>query len=133
MDAPNRKWSITRDEFERCWPFLEPAIDHFGKTHGKEDVWVLIESGRQRFAPLGQSAIVGNIERSPAGVVTASTWLVGGNLYEIKDWLPTLHAWAKNKGCHRSLIRCARRQWLHVLEPEGYRELGVQIAKDLTE
>ena len=31
-----------RDEFERCWPWLEASLNEFGATHTKDQVWEAI-------------------------------------------------------------------------------------------
>ena len=55
--------SQLRSEFERCWPWLAAALERAGNTHGKEDVWQLIESGNAQLFPLPHGAFV-TVQRS---------------------------------------------------------------------
>lgn len=117
---------IVRDEFERCWPFLEPAVDL--RTHSKEDIWELIERRQAHFCPMPDAAVVGGISMFPNGFKDVNVRWAGGNLYTILQWVPSMEAWAKNRGCHRAVIY-GREQWQRALD--GYEKIGVRLAKDL--
>ena len=43
-----------RSEFERCWPWLEPAIARYGPTLDKDHIWQAIEQGEAQLWPSPQ-------------------------------------------------------------------------------
>jgi len=123
-------------EFERCWPWIESALDRFaykhdGKvwlTHNKEHVWERITSGKSIFWPGKACAIISEIAISPTGLKTHVTWLAGGDLEEIAELMEKVEEFGRLKGCQRQ-VGNGRRGWLRVFK--GYEEHGVRKAKDL--
>jgi hypothetical protein len=115
-----------QSEFERCWQFLAPAVD--ARTHTKAGLLQLIEEGRAYFCPMPDAAVVGGITTYDNGFRDATARWAGGNLYTLKQWVPTLEAWAKGRGCNRAVL-FGREQWLRALP--DYEKIGVRMAKEL--
>ena len=116
------------EQFDRCWPWLAEAVDSYGRTHGKDDVWREIEAGDAQFWPFPSSAIVTNINKYPTGLKEFRFWLAGGDLDELQAAEPHLAAYAKGLGC-QSITICGRRGWVRSLP--GYREAATLMSKDL--
>ena len=120
-------------EFDRCWPWLEAAIDvysfrHGGKvwpTHRKEHILAGIHNGKFFFWPGKKCAILTTINISPTGLKTHTTWATGGvpneSLEEIKAMTVVIEDWGRNQGCHRQAGH-GRAGWARVLE--GYEARG---------
>jgi hypothetical protein len=64
----------------------------------------------------------------PTGLREGLGWLAGGDLEEIKEWMPMIERCARDLGCHRLTI-AGRRGWLRALP--GFREQATEITKDL--
>ena len=56
-----------RDEFERCWPWLDASLASFGRTHGKQHVWERIAAGRAKLWPNEHGVILTEIIHHPNG------------------------------------------------------------------
>lgn len=116
------------EQFDRCWPWLEKAVDAYGKTHGKEDVWAAILTGDAQLWPLPASAMVTTIDVHPTGLKEVRGWLSGGDLEQIQAFVPQIEAWGRQHGCARATIT-GRRGWLRAFT--GYREAAVLMTKEL--
>jgi hypothetical protein len=57
-------------------------------------------------------------------------WLAGGEWNEIREWIPTIEGFMRDRGAHRVWIR-GRPGFQRVLQPYGYRLAAVQLAKAL--
>lgn len=117
-----------REEFDRTWPWLEKAMEHYGKTHSKEQLWAEIYAGKAQLWPMENAVNLTRVDTHPTGLREAFAWLAGGKLEDIAAWEPHMCEWAKGLGCHRAAI-VGRRGWLRALP--GYRELVTTFAKDL--
>lgn len=118
-----------RDEFERCWPLLKPAIENFGDTHRKRHVWQAIERGDVQLWANDTGALVTEITAYPTGLRMINAWLAGGDLNGILALVPGIEAWAKAKGITKASVSAGRVGWSRKLA--GYRTSGVQMTKDL--
>jgi len=125
------------DEFERCWPWLEAALErhayrHNGvvwPTHRKEDVWQAIASGRNLFWPGENCALVTFFRSNPSGLKDHHNWLTGGDdLHEILALVTATEEYGRQNGCHRQ-TGVGRRGWLRFFE--GYKETGTYKQKIL--
>lgn len=121
--------SDTAAEFDRVWPYLEPAVLAYGPTHDKSHVCEAIESHQAQLWALPNSALVTEIKIYPTGYKELIGWLAGGDLEEIQKAEPVVAEWAKSIGCQRSNLMCARAGWLKAFP--GYREVGRTIVKEL--
>lgn len=127
MVAKHSSFLRTRSDFDRCWPFLESAIEQYGHTHSKEDIWERLEARKAYFFPLQRGVIVGRVLTYPTGLKESEAMWAGGDLQEILQWVPSLEAYAQNLGCSRNIIK-GRRGWLKALD--GYREVGTTMVKE---
>jgi len=124
------------DSFERCWPWLEAALEqaayvHDGKiyrTHDKLHVWQRIVTGRARLWAGDGAAIVTEFLDHPTGIRSHNNWLAGGELEEIVAMVEKTEQWGFEHGCHRQ-VGNGRRGWLRKFN--GYCEYGVRKQKDL--
>jgi hypothetical protein len=117
-----------REEFDRCWPWLESSMEFTGKTHTKEQVWERIASRKAFFWPNPNSALISEIIQHPSGLRSYNGWLAGGNLEEILQRIPVLEEHGRASGCDRAIVT-GRRGWLRVFD--GYSEGGTRIYKGL--
>ena len=118
-----------REEFDRCWRWLAPAVLAYGPTHNQDHVWARIESGEAHLFPMPNAAMVVELKRWPTGYKEAVAWLAGGSLDEIKAFTPKIEDWARAEGCNRAAVNAGRRGWQHALP--GYRAAGTYLTKDL--
>jgi hypothetical protein len=116
------------EHWERCSPFLQAALDRsiggYTLAHVKEE----IEKGNAQFFPTVNSAGVTRIVPYPSGLKVIELWLAGGNLWELKQSNINAMRWAREIGCHKSVIY-GREGWQRELE--GYREASRTLVKDL--
>lgn len=128
-DAPASKYlERIRDDFERCWPWLERAVNYFGETHTKRDVWREIKSKNAQLWPLPNGAIVIKIGATPNGKKQLQWWLAGGDLREICETKPQIEALAYKLGCRKAQI-IGRDGWARIFP--DYRKSAVILTKDL--
>jgi hypothetical protein len=116
-------------EFDRCWPWLEAAVQHGGSHHTRESVWQGVIDGRFQFWPGVRSAAITHIDVFPTGNVFR-VWLVGGELDVVLAHEPDLAAWAEAKGCV-SIELSGRHGWVKVLAPYGYSPGGITMTRRL--
>ncbi|HXA40307.1 MAG TPA: hypothetical protein VNW53_15020 [Phenylobacterium sp.] len=118
------------DEWARCAPWLEAALDHAGRTHALADVKAAVDRGEARLWPGAASALVAAVEQDP-GERRLLIWLAGGERQELEgDVLPQVEAWGRAQRCRRVLV-IGRAGWERTLKPHGYAPLARIIAKDL--
>ncbi|MBO6755476.1 MAG: hypothetical protein JJ902_04065 [Roseibium sp.] len=117
-----------KSEFERVWPWLEPAVERTGGAHTKATVWDTIRRGDAQLWPLRRSAIVTEILTRPSGQKIILGWLAGGSLQEIADAVPKLEAFGAAQGCSAAKI-VGRRGWVKALD---YQYEATIMTKDLT-
>ena len=94
----------TRNDFDRCWPWFDAALDGGGRTHDKEHVWEELVTGRAFFFPGRDGAAIVRITQYPTGLKSLDVWLANGRLSSIRQHLyPIIERWAKTQGCHRMI------------------------------
>lgn len=111
-------------EWERCKHYLEPALDG---SHGMEDVWHEIKSGRAGFWPFPHGAVVTQVCEYPRRRVLR-VWLAGGQLDELRRAFGFLEELAAELNCERIEID-GRRGWGRVMD--GFKEERVVYTKDV--
>lgn len=116
-----------REEFERCAPWLQAALDHNGGELTIEDVWQAILEGELTFWPGKNCAIVLQFVTYPRKKVM-NWYLAGGDLEELREMEKFGTQWARENGIDAVVIY-GRRGWLKRLD--GYRETGTIMEKDL--
>lgn len=116
-------------EFDRCWPFLEPALEYAGNTFDRSHVWrrIFLENTAQLW-PGTTAAIVTTINENPDRSKTVVGWLAGGELDEVRRLEAEIRPWAKSMGCGRVRL-IGRRGWLRGFD--GYREVSTIMESDL--
>ena len=115
-----------RDEFERCWPWLDASLASFGRTHSKDQVWRRIDSRQAVLWPSANAVILTETIHHPIGLKSCSVWLQGGDLGEILAMHPRIEQWAREQECDR-MIAWGRPGWLRTLY--GWENCGMRRAK----
>lgn len=114
--------------WERCYPWIEAALDLAHGTHTMDDVRRDILTGPATFWPGRNAAMVTEVQEFPQMHVL-HFWLAGGDLDELRDELrPMAEKWAKERGITRATIM-GRRGWVRALP--GYQEVSTVCAKEL--
>lgn len=116
-----------REEWERLWPVLEPALDYAGHTHDEADLIEAIAAGTLQFWPGEKSAIVTELVSYPR-FGALRFFLAGGDLAELKEMEGRVIEWAQHYGCARVEIG-GRRGWQRALP--GYTRLCTVLAKPI--
>lgn len=91
--------SALREEFIRCWPWLEASLQQFFQTHTQEQVWDRIIRGQANLFSRKDAVIVGQIINHPIGVRDFRYWLQGGELSELQAMHPHIETWAREHRC----------------------------------
>ena len=125
-------FDLMRREFDRSWPWLQAAIETIGEqTHTKDHIWQRVEAGRAQLWPLSRSAVVTEIVGYDNDVRHLRLWLAGGDLDELRAFVPRLEAFGRDNGCSKAIIE-GRKGWLRALASQGYNEpKAVTLTKDL--
>jgi hypothetical protein len=116
-----------REEWERLWPVLEPALDYAGHTHDEADLVEAIAEGALQFWPGDNSAIITELVSYPR-FGALRFFLAGGELAELKRMESQIVEWARECGCARVEIG-GRRGWQRALS--GYSRLCTVLAKPI--
>lgn len=101
------------EEWERCKPWIEAALERTGGTHTIEDVERQIAEQKAVFLAGKSAALVCEILIYPQMRVFR-IWLGGGDGEELKSWLPELSDLARAYGCSRLRIE-GRHGWVRAL------------------
>lgn len=120
------RWLV--DEWVRCEPFIQRAVDRSEGCFDIEHVWGQIANGNAQLWPGDASAVVTRIEQHPSGIKSLLGWLAGGEMEEVKALALRAEQWAKSHGCTRVEI-VGRRGWLRSMP--GYREAFTVLVKEL--
>jgi hypothetical protein len=118
----------SREQFQRCWPWLEPSLNIFGPTHTIHHVWDRVRLGHAFLWPGERSAILVEPILHPIGLRSLNVWLQGGDLPELKSMHPALEQWAREHHCDQ-LIAWGRDGWLRALD--GWQSCGSRRRKVL--
>lgn len=116
-------------EWTRCGPWLQAALDEAPTTHTLDDVRGMVLRGEAKFWPFEKSAFVTLIWTEPQAK-TLHHWLVGGDLADLLSHQPDIEAYARSQGCTRLFI-AGRPGWKRVLEPHGYGFIGIAMSREL--
>lgn len=111
-------------EWERCREYLAPAVD---PTWTLEAVELELRERRAVFWPMERSAVVTQVMQYPNGRVLR-IWLAGGDLDELRHFLPAADNYARSEGCVAVEIE-GRLGWERVLP--GYVKRRVVLVKEL--
>lgn len=105
--------SAARENFERCKPYLEAALQYADGTHTIEDVADGIARGVFHFWPGKRSAAVTQILVYPRAQFLL-IFLAGGDMDELIDMIPSWKSWGAYLGCSK-LTLAGRPGWQRVL------------------
>ena len=119
--------TLSSDDWHRCKPYIEAALDHAHGTHTADDVLKIIVSGDAQFWPFADAAIVTEIIRYPQKTVLRF-WLAGGNLETLTKAEPEIIRWSRRWGCQGVEI-FGRRGWVRALN--GYKPTSTIMIKDI--
>jgi hypothetical protein len=118
------------DEFERCWPWLAPALARGDERDlTKDELKRLINCGLAMLWPGEGGALVTECVITPEGRFL-HCWLGGGDLKTLLALRPGLEAWGRAMGCDQASIQ-GRRGWGRVFQPFGYVRNGTELRKRL--
>jgi hypothetical protein len=115
-----------REQFQRCSPWIQAALDYGLGEYELEHVWALIEDGSAQIWPTPNACMITMVDTYPTGLKVLKGWLSGGDLDEILRTIPVIEAWAKKAGCTYAAIG-GRKGWLRKLP--DYHEKYTVIAK----
>lgn len=119
-----------QQEFQRCAPWLQAALDHAGRlTLG--DVAARLEANTAALWPGERSVMVTEIDDYGPDLREIHVWLGGGDLGELLTFQrERAEDQARGWGCHRATIT-GRPGWVRALKGHGYRVQSVTLVKDL--
>ena len=114
------------EEWTRCRPWIEAALEHAGDFYNADDILAEIERGEAIFWPGEKAAVVTQIWDFPRAKAV-NFWLAGGDLDELRVMHDAISTWAKAQGCTHSII-AGRAGWSRVL---GYKTAWTAMSKEL--
>ena len=121
---------IPAEEWERCAPWIQAALDRSPGFFTIEDVLERCERGAAVFWPGRRSAVVTEFQIYPRAKAL-NFWLIGGDLGELLDEMaPVIEAWAKAQGC-TDVTGAGRRGWERPLAARGFETAGIVMRKRL--
>lgn len=116
------------DEWNRCVPWLEAALEKSGNTHTIWDVWTKLSNGEAQFWPAPSWAAVTQLADYPRKKVLR-IWLAGGNLDDLlKEGLPTAYDFAQQHGCSAVEVE-GRGGWAKKLKNYGFQQERILLSK----
>lgn len=114
-------------EWERCSPWVQAALDHAGNLFTLEDVKKVVIKGEAIFLPGLEAAVIAEIRVYPQKRIY-NCWLAGGNLEELKlAFAPAIRRYAKRAGCDAITIQ-GRPGWQRVF---NMRQKGVVLTEEV--
>lgn len=106
-----------RREFERCWPWLAPALALHGEDT-QEGLRAEILTGRAQLWPGERCAVVTQCVLGPDGG-SIHAWLGGGKLRGMLALRPGIEAFGRAMGCTFATID-GRKGWERLYRRFGY-------------
>ena len=114
-------------EWERCSPWVQAALDHAGNLFSLEDVKKSVIKGEAIFLPGLEAAVIAEIRVYPQKRIY-NCWLAGGNLEELKlAFAPAIRRYAKRAGCDAITIQ-GRPGWQRVF---NMKQKGVVLTEEV--
>lgn len=117
-------------EFNRCWPFLEPALIKMNEGYGKDFVWAKVAHGECQLWPGQNAAVISEIEVYPDGLKVINGWLAGGDFEEIKLLTKQAEEFGRRHGCQKARA-IQRMGFLRKPYDPAYKPLAVIVEKEL--
>jgi hypothetical protein len=114
-------------EWERCSPWVQAALDHAGNLFSLEDVKKSVIKGEAIFLPGLEAVVIAEIRVYPQKRIY-NCWLAGGNLEELKlAFAPAIRRYAKRAGCDAITIQ-GRPGWQRVF---NMHQKGVVLTEEV--
>lgn len=112
---------------EQLRQWLEPALDRGGNTHSFDDVMAEIKAEKMQLWTGPKGAAVTLIYDYPLKRVL-HVFLAGGELEQVKDFVPSMEVWGRAMGCTEMTL-AGRRGWSRVLD--GWKPVLDVLAKEI--
>lgn len=118
------------NEWIRCRPWIEAALEYANGTHTIEDIEDGIAAGRYQFWAGKRAAIITEVIEYPQRK-TILFFLIGGDLTELQEMEPRIVEWARTElGCKES-AGVGRRGFERAFSGHGYTQRWTCITKEL--
>lgn len=116
-------------EWQRCSAWLQDALDSAGNSHNLDDVKNGVLAGSYEFWPAPRAAIVTELLIYP-NWSALHCWLVGGELGQVRDMIPSLMLFAKSFGCTK-ITGTGRLGWVRALQEQGFTRMATTVAMEI--
>ena len=116
-------------EFERCKPYIEAALEYTGGTHDIIDIYEGLYKGTMQLWPAEKSCLVTEIINYPKMKVL-NIFLGGGDLTEILSMQEDVIRWAKDQNC-TALNMTGRFGWKKPLAKHGWKPMHSSYVKEI--
>ena len=116
-------------EFERCKPYIEAALEYTGGTHDIIDIYEGLYKGTMQLWPAEKSCLVTEIINYPKMKVL-NIFLGGGDLTEILSMHEDVIRWAKDQNC-TALNMTGRFGWKKPLAKHGWKPMHSSYVKEI--
>ena len=118
------------NEWERCRPWLEAALERSSGGYWLEDIAAAVARGHMQFWPAPKAALITEIVAFPRKRFL-NTILAGGDLEQIRDMIPSLADYARMHDCD-ALTSNGRRGWERALRDVGAKPAAVVMMLELS-
>jgi hypothetical protein len=114
-------------EWIRCSPWIQAALDHAGNLFTLDDVKESVLKGQAFFLPGFEAVVISEIRIYPQKKIY-NCWLAGGSLEELKiGFAPAIRWYAKKAGCDAITIQ-GRPGWQRVF---NMKQKGVVLTEEV--
>lgn len=120
---------ITKQDWDRCAPWIRAALVYAHGTHDEWDVLKMIHDHEAVFWPFERSVAVTEFRDFPK-MRAMHFWLCGGDMKELMQKLPEVEAWGASQGATR-FTTAGRPGWQRVMKRYGYQPVWHICSKDL--
>ena len=129
METSSANNFLGTQEFERCKPYIEAALEYTGGTHDIIDIYAGLYKGTMQLWPAEKSCLVTEIINYPKKKVL-NIFLGGGDLTEILSMHEDVIRWAKDQGC-TALNMTGRFGWKKPLAKHGWKPMHSSYVKEI--
>ncbi len=129
METSNTISMVGTEEFNRCKPYIEAALEYTGGTHDIIDIYAGLYKGTMQLWPAEKSCLVTEIITYPKMRVL-NIFLGGGDLTEILSMHEDVIRWAKDQNCS-ALNMTGRFGWKKPLAKHGWKPMHSSYVKEI--
>jgi len=129
MEKSSSDKFLGTEEFSRCRPYIEAALEYTGGTHDIIDIYEGLYKGTFQLWPAKNSCLVTEIIKYPKKKVL-NIFLGGGDLTEILSMHEDVIRWAKEQGCS-ALNMTGRFGWKKPLAQHGWKPMHSSYVKEI--